>query len=579
MKYRIIVTDRAKRIVEEMNFRRLLKQVCCPTLGHVGAERLEEFGAMFFHPMDRAELQEAIRRLKEVSEVPPFIVSDMECGPGNMIRGATKFTSMMGLSQANSEELAYEVGRIAAAEAGEIGFNWTFSPVADIASDADSPVVSTRSAGHKPEQVVKIAGGYMKGLQEHGMMATIKHFPGDGFSSWDQHLTTPNLPLDAASWRNGPGRVFRELIDQGAMAVMPGHIALPAFDEPDARGLYPPATVSRKLLIELLRQELGFEGLIVSDAINMGGVVGYMNYYDACAAALTNGCDMLLFPQMDERFYAEMERRHREGSLTLATLRDRASRIVSLKEQFGLFGASSAGRGRERGEQAIAGRQPEGQEVPGQEIAGQKIAGQEIAASNSAARSAGAEQEGAVPDKAARAVAVAEAVSERSITIVRDREGLLPYRFTPATKVLHVVIVNNHDRYGELWERMKREIGKYAGTVDQWLDPGPDALFQVAADQAYDVMICSIGGRLSYGLNVVRLHDEVARNMMGGWTKLGTPVIFIAHFHPFVHKEYAASIDTIVNTYGDIDCTAEQLLKAIAGAGERPINARLFAHD
>lgn len=550
MKYRIIVTDRAKRIVEEMDFRRLLRQVCCPTLGHVGAERLEEFGAMFFHPMDRAELQEAIRRLKEVSAVPPFIVSDMECGPGNMIRGATKFTSMMGLSQANSEELAYEVGRIAAAEAGEIGFNWTFSPVADMASDADSPVVSTRSAGRRPEQVAKIAGGYMDGLQAHGMMATIKHFPGDGFSSWDQHLTTPNLPLDAASWRKGPGRVFQELIDRGAMAVMPGHIALPAFDEPDARGLYPPATVSRKLLIELLRQELGFEGLIVSDAINMGGVVGYMNYYDACAAALTNGCDMLLFPQMDERFYAEMERRHREGSLTLETLRDRASRIVSLKEQFGLFGTSAAGRA--LGEQGIAG----------QVIAGQEPAGQEIA----------------VTDRAAHA-AVAEAVSERSIAVVRDREGLLPYRFTPATKVLHVVIVNNHERYGELWERMKREIGKYAGTVDQWLDPGPDALFQVAADQAYDVIVCSIGSRLSYGLNVVRLHDEVARNMMGGWTKLGTPVIFVAHFHPFVHKEYAASIDTIVNTYGDIDCTAEQLIKAIAGAGERPLNARLFAHD
>ncbi|SFB49701.1 beta-N-acetylhexosaminidase [Cohnella sp. OV330] len=530
MKYRIIVTDRAKRIVEEMDFRRLLKQVCCPTLGHVGAERLEEFGAMFFHPMDRAELQQAIRRLKEVSEVPPFIVSDMECGPGNMIRGATKFTSMMGLSQANSEELAYEVGRIAAAEAGEIGFNWTFSPVADMASDADSPVVSTRSAGHTPEQVAKIAGAYMSGLQAHGMMATIKHFPGDGFTSWDQHLTTPNLPLDATSWRNGPGRVFQELIDRGAMAVMPGHIALPAFDEPDARGLYPPATVSSKLLLDLLRQEMGFEGLIVSDAINMGGVVGYMNYYDACAAALTNGCDMLLFPQMDERFYAEMERRHREGSLTLATLRDRASLIVSLKEQFGLFETSPAKEG------------------------------------------------DAMPDKAAHA-AVAETVSERSITVVRDREGLLPYRFTPATKVLHVVIVNHHDRYGELWERMKREIGKYAGTVDQWLDPGPDALFQIAADHAYDVIVCSIGSRLSYGLNVVRLHDEVARNMMGGWTKLGTPVIFVAHFHPFVHKEYAASIDTIVNTYGDIDCTAEQLLKAIAGAGERPLNARLFAHD
>lgn len=528
MKYRIIVTDRAQSMVNELSFRQLLKQVCCPTLGRIGAERLEEFGAMFFHPMERSELQRAVHRLKEVCDIPPFIVSDLECGPGNMILGSTKFSSMMGLSQTNSEELAYGVGKIAAMEAGEIGFNWTFSPVADLAVDPDSPVVSSRSAGKNPEQAIKIAGAYMKGLQEHGMMATIKHFPGDGLSSWDQHLTTPSLSLDAAAWRNGPGRVFQTLIDRGAMTIMPGHIALPAFDEPDEIGLYPPATVSKKLLIDLLRQEMGFEGLIVSDAIEMGGVVGYMNYYDACAAALTSGCDMLLFPRMDERFYTEMELRYNDGRLTLETLRDRACRIVSLKEQFGLFGDSSAGRSF------------------------------------------------ATPDKAANA-AIAEIVSERSITVVRDRGGLLPYPIRLETRVLHAVIVNNHERYGELWERMKREIGKYAGTVDQWIDPGPDSLFQAAGDKAYDVILCSIGSRLSYGLNVVRLHDEVARNMMGGWTKLGTPVIFVSHFHPFVHKEYAASIDTIVNTYGDIECTAELLLKAITG--ERPINDQLFAHD
>lgn len=528
MKYRIIVTDRAKSMVEEMGFRRLLKQVCCPTLGRIGAEKLEEFGAMFFHPMERAELERSIRRLKEVSDIPPFIVSDMECGPGNMILGATKFTSMMGLSQTNSEELAYKAGRIAAGEAGEIGYNWTFSPVADLAIDPDSPVVSTRSAGNQPEQAIKIAGAYMDGLQEHGMMATIKHFPGDGYSSWDQHLTTPSLTLDAAAWRNGPGRVFQALIDRGAMTIMPGHIALPAFDEPDERGLYPPATVSSKLLIDLLRQEMGFEGLVVSDAIEMGGVVGYMNYYDACAAALTNGCDMLLFPRMDERFYQEMEQRHKDGRLTLETLRDRASRIVALKQQFRLFDDSSKDKG------------------------------------------------SFILDRTANA-AVAKEVSERSITVVRDRGGLLPYRITPETKVLHAVIVNHHDRYGELWERMKREIGRLAGTVDQWLDPGPDALFEAAREHAYDVILCSIGSRLSYGLNVVRLHDEVARNMMGGWTKLGTPVIFIAHFHPFVHKEYEASIDTIVNTYGDIECTAELLMESITGA--RPVNAGLFAHS
>ncbi|NOU69240.1 hypothetical protein GC096_35065 [Paenibacillus sp. LMG 31461] len=528
MKYKISQTERAKKLVESLSFRQLLNQVCCPTYGLVGKERLEEFGAMFFHPMERIELQQIIKRFKHFCSIPPFIVSDLECGPGNMILGATKFPYMMGLSQTNSTDLAYEVGTSTAIEAGELGYNWTFSPVADLAVDPDSPVVSLRSAGKNPEQAIKIAGAYMTGLQANGMMATIKHFPGDGYSSWDQHLTTPDLPLDADAWRNGPGRVFQTLIDQGAMTLMPGHIAFPAFDEPDERGLYPPATVSKKLLIDLLRHEMGFEGLVVSDAIEMGGVVGYMNYYDACAAALTNGCDMLLFPRMDERFYTEMERRFDSGSLSLETLRDRACRIVSLKEQFGLFQDTQSALG--------------------------KLS----------------------PDKAVHA-ALAENVVKQSITLVRDRGGLLPYPILPDTKVLHAVIMNNHERYGELLDKMKRGIGRYTNLVDQWIDPGPDALFQAVASKTYDVIICSIGSRLSYGLNVVRLHDEIARNMMGGWTKFDTPIIFVSHFHPFVHKEYQASIDTIVNTYGDIDCTVEYLLQAITG--KIPINRALVAHD
>lgn len=483
---------------------------------------------MFFHPMEHDKLERVIERFQASCTIPPFIVSDLECGPGNMILGATKFPYMMGLSQTNSEELAYEAGQIAALEAGELGYNWTFSPVADLAADPDSPVVGMRSAGIKPEHAIKMAGAYMAGLQENGMMATIKHFPGDGYTSWDHHLTTPSLPLDQAAWFEGPGRVFRELIDRGAMAVMPGHIALPAFDERDERGLYPPATVSKRLLVDLLRGELGFEGLIVTDAMEMGGMVGYMNYYDACAAALESGCDMLLFPRMDDRFYQEMDRRIEEGTLTLETLRDRASRIIALKEQFGLYGGS-----------------PD---------TGHKTK----------------------TDRAANE-AVAKRVVELGITVVRDREGLVPFSINKNTKVLHAVIMNNADKNEGLLAAMKQELGGLSQYVEQWVDPGPDALFQAAAEKRFDLIVCSIGSRLSYGLNVVRLHDEVARNMMGGWTKLGTPIIFVSHFHPFVHKEYEASIDTIINTYGDISCTVTLLVQGIAG--KRQLNRELHAHD
>jgi len=481
---------------------------------------------MFFFAAEAETLSKHISSYRSSCEIPPFIVTDLENGPGEMILGSQRFPQLMGFGQADSAELAYAVGEATASEAVACGFDWTFSPVVDPAVHPDSPVVSARSPGQRPEQVIKIAGAYMRGLQDGGMMATIKHFPGDGFGTYDQHLTTPVNPLPAEQWREGPGKAFRELIEAGAMAVMPGHIALPAFDSPDGRGLYPPATVSRRLLQDLLRGELGFEGLIVSDAVNMGGLVGYMNYYDACAAALESGCDMLLFPRIDEVFYAEMERRHAEGKLSRETLLDRACRVLSLKEQLGLTSGDTPERAR--------------------------------------------------PDSADTARLAERAVAE-SLTLVRDREGLVPLALDRGTRVLHVAIMNKADQYRDLYARIRAELERCCDRVDQWVDPGPDKLFRAAESGTYDLILCSIGSRQDYGLNVARLHGEVARNMMGGWMKLGTPVLFVSHFHPFVHKEYEASIDALINTYGDIECTARLLIEAIAG--RTAIRRELAAHD
>ncbi|MFF2479990.1 glycoside hydrolase family 3 protein [Paenibacillus sp. NPDC058071] len=525
MKFIIKPSAQMREIAEQWDFRRLLNQVCCPTNVQAGTTA-SEFGAMFFFAGEAESLSEQVSSFHSTCAIPPFIVSDLENGPGEMIHGSQRFPQMMGFGQTDSEELVYTIGQSTALVAGASGFNWNFSPVVDLAGHPDSPVVSGRSAGQRPEQVIKIAGAYMRGLQDNGMMATIKHFPGDGFDTYDQHLTTPVNPLSKEEWRKGPGRVFKELIEAGAMAMMPGHIALPAFDQPDERGLYPPATVSKPLLQQLLREELDFQGLIVSDAVNMGGLVGYMNYYDALAAALESGCDMLLFPHIDERFYVEMERRYSEGKLSRETLLDRASRVLSLKEQMGLMDGS------------LPTITP--------------------------------------PDREELARLAERAVAE-SLTLVRDREGLVPFPLRPGMRVLHAVIMNKADQYGDLYDRIRTELERYCDHVDQWVDPGPDKLFHTAISGTYDLILCSIGSRQDYGLNVARLHGEVARNMMGGWMRVGTPVIFVSHFHPFVHQEYEASIDTLINTYGDIDITARLLIDAIAG--QAPIRRQLAAHD
>jgi beta-N-acetylhexosaminidase len=128
---------------------------------------------------------------------------------------------------------------------------------------------------------------------------------------------------------------------------------------------------------------------------------------------------------------------------------------------------------------------------------------------------------------------ISDAVVEQSITVIRDRNSRIPFSIHEDTRILHVTIMNDAEKHREMLEGLQNEIKAYTGQLDCWVDPGPDALFEAACHNRYDLIICSIGSELSYGLNVVRLHGRVARNMMQGWMKLDTPVIFVASpLHP-----------------------------------------------
>jgi len=137
--------------------------------------------------------------------------------------------------------------------------------------------------------------------------------------------------------------------------------------------------------------------------------------------------------------------------------------------------------------------------------------------------------------------------------------------------------MNNYENEKEIISKLTSEIRKYSDFVEEMVDPGPSKIFEAIYSKAYDLVICSIGNKCDYGINVARLHGPVARNMMEGWMKLGTPVVFVSHNHPFIHKEYEASIDTIINTYGSIEYSMEYLLKGITG--EAQLKRTIYVHD
>lgn len=500
--------------LQRMDWKTLLDQCLCPVFKRIRAESSFSYGSIFFDPNPLEIVRRELAEARSKATRPPFLVADMEMGPGHVLQGESEFPSMGAAGAVGDPDLARRAGLAAASAGREVGgLNWTLAPCVDLRVCRESPMVGVRSAGADVETVLKVTQAYVDGVQVGGCLATAKHFPGDGYNRHDQHLTTVTNPLSREEWEAGPGKIYRTLIDSSIGAIMPGHIALPSWDEPDAEtGLYPPATLSRRLMTDLLRGELGFEGLIISDAIEMGGIVGYLNYYDACERFFNAGGDVLLFVIPDERFYIEMEKRIHRGSLPMETLRRAASRVWATKTRVGVVGDP----------RPIESLPREERERAAQEMA------------------------------------------RRAVTLVRDRRRMLPV-CPKRRRILHVSLDQGARPRPDYFEAFNAHLISRGAEVTWWNDPGSERLFEAARAGDFDLIVCSIATGPSYGVGVVYLHGPLARNLMGGWMRFETPVIFVSLGHPTLHEDFEASMDTVINTYGISPHTVPAVCDVIFG--------------
>lgn len=505
MKYSIKVDQSLCDLVRQWSDDILLAYVTCPNYQAEDISEIYDTYMMFVHPNTLEQSKQAIQTLRSQIQHPILIASDMEAGPGTAIFGATTFPSMRAVAETKCPQLAYEMGKIAALEAREIGYNWTFAPCVDILGNHFSPITSIRSAGEDVDDVICYTTHYMKGLQDHGLIATAKHFPGDGYSSFDQHLTTAINPLSKEKWDQSFRLVYQTIIDEGVRAIMPGHIALPSYDEMDwETGLFPPATLSSFLLTHLLKEDLGFEGLIISDATEMSGFCGYINFYDACARFLMSGGDGLLFAHPNQEFISEMKKRIQTGQLTRDVLVNRVCRIIAFcKDHFSKTYPLSLNQ--------VLHQQ------------------------------------------------VADEVVEQSVRIYRDRHHLLPIQMRHP-KIAHIVIA--HQIQMQIVQDFTKGLKQYA-EVNEFVDPGCGKIKTIAKSDEYDYIVVTIGCTQWYGTNQITLSGTIARNMMNGWTKYETPVIFVDFGHPYIHEEYDSLIDTLIYTYGYATHTIECVLQKI----------------
>jgi beta-N-acetylhexosaminidase len=281
----------------------------------------------------------ATRAFMANCEIPPFITGDFE-GGGNHSTCMTAVTNQLGVAAAQDSALAAEVVTLMAREAAALGFNWTFTPCVDINKNSGSAIVGTRSYGSNTSTILEQALVHMKAMQAHGIASAAKHWPGEGLDWRDQHLVTTQNPLKPAEWHNSFGMIYKSLIDGGLLSVMSAHIALPEYMKskniPEGLEWYRPASVSTLLNFELLRGELNFNGLIVSDATPMAGLGSFDNRSILVPQVIENGCDVFLFCENEEADIAHMENGLRKGLLSEQRLEDAVTRILGLKAALGL---------------------------------------------------------------------------------------------------------------------------------------------------------------------------------------------------------------------------------------------------
>jgi beta-N-acetylhexosaminidase len=482
-----------------------------------------------------AMIRKSVRVCQQASKIPLLVAGDLENGAGAVVQDLTRFPSALALGATDGEKLAYDYGRYTALEGNSAGFNWTFAPVVDLLQNWMNSSVSNRALGDNPDAVSRLARAINRGLQEHGMAACAKHFPGDGVDFRDQHLVTSINSLSEEEWWEQHGAVFRSVINDGVYTIMAGHIALPWREPIRAEQRRPrPATVSRELLTGLLRNEMNFNGVIVSDALIMAGFTGWAPRRQRLIESFNAGVDVMLWP--GESYFDLMEEALDSGLVSLARLDESVRRILDLKARLGLIST----------------------EHPGLDALEET-----------------AEAETGWGEIQTGARSLSDEIARKSITLVRNRDRLLPLDPTKVKRILvHTAIP------AELAAQQKEHLNVFIDCLKQRgmeltiLENGNclDVQKMEEAGQSWDAYLVIYSLLMHQLKNTIRPTGHMAEVM---WTQQIVETvrpITISLGSPFLLEDMPY-MDTLINAYSTSLSTMRALDQALFGEIEFSTNS------
>ncbi len=472
-------------------------------------------GAIMYRCGKGKEMQACHNYLQAHSKIPLLIGANLEAGGSGIATDGTVFGTQMQVAATNEPVQAYRLGKISCAEGKAVGCNWAFAPVVDIDMNWRNPITNVRTYGDDPDKVLAYALEYLKAAKEENVATAIKHFPGDGVDEVDQHILTSVNSLDRQSWDATYGKVYQGLIDAGAPSVMVGHIALPAYQ--NATNDLVPATLSKELLQGLLRETLGFNGLIVTDSTCMVGFSCAMEREKAVPYAIEAGCDMFLFNKDLQEDYDFMLKGYASGILSEQRLHEAVTRILGVKAMLGLH--------REKVQNFLDVLNCE------------------------------------------KHVNWARECAKKAITLVKDTQKLLPLSAERTPKVL-LEVLGHFPVNDRIMANFKTLLEREGFSVTQYVpEDFETAKFDVETFRtSYDLVI--------YLANVENASNKVT-NRLDWFTFWGNgnnvpwfvkerPVLFISLANPY-HLIDVPMVKTYVNAYSNHDSILEALIEKLMG--------------
>ena len=500
-------------------------------------------GGMMYRPDAAEKIKREIATAQNTSKIPMFFAANLESGGNGIVSEGTWFGNPLQMAATDDPSSAYELGNVSGEEAAQVGNNMSFAPIVDIDNNFRNPIMNTRTFGSDKNRVIRMADAQVKGLEDNKIIPVIKHFPGDGVDDRDQHLVSSVNSLSADDWMNSYGEIYHHLIDAGIPSVMIAHIMQPAWERKLEPGIEDkdlrPASSSKLLINGLLRNVLKFNGLAITDATPMIGYNAAMARKDLLPATINAGIDMILFNKNIDEDYRFINEAIDNGTLSMERVDEAVTRILGTKLAQGIMNT--------KGELTL---------LPPKEINLHSDEHKKLA----------------------------EAVAKKSVTLVKDRDQLLPLTPKKYPRVRLVVLGDSDDggfkEGGHVTQAFKDALEKEGFKVTLFDRKNLDfhEMFEEGVEdmeKKFDLAFYVANVETASNQTTTRLDWIHLMAADSPWYMKSIPTVFVSTANPY-HLYDIPNVSTFINAYTGNQASIDAIMRKVTGKekfeGKSPVD-------